>query len=70
MKAIWYLMSFLTILLILFYSPRTSNSAGFNENQQIGSMTSESQKTLQIVISLSVFLFFLCTILISLFDYE
>nr|YP_009257556.1 preprotein translocase subunit G [Coeloseira compressa]ANH09639.1 preprotein translocase subunit G [Coeloseira compressa] len=70
MKIIWYLVSISTLSLILFYSPKMSNSTVFNDNQQISSITSESQKTLQMIISSFVLLFFVFTILISLFPYE
>ena len=70
MKVIWYLVSFLTIFLVLLNDPKSTDLGGFGSSQQMFSMTRESQNKLQVITVVSIFIFFLLTIFFALYSYE
>lgn len=70
MKIFWYIISLLTILLILLNTPKSSTLGGFGNTQVMFNLTRGSQQKLQVLTSLSVFMFFLLTIFFALYSYE
>lgn len=68
MKVFWYLISVLTILLVLLNNPKSSSLGGFGNTQTMFNLTRGSQKKWQFLTSLSVFMFFLLTIFFALYS--
>lgn len=70
MKIFWYMISLLTILLILLNTPKSSTLGGFSNTQSMFNLTRGSQQKLQILTSFSVLIFFSLTIFFALYSYE
>nr|QVY58040.1 preprotein translocase subunit G [Betaphycus gelatinus] len=69
MRLIWYLVAFINILLILLNNPKSNN---FNSiGAQVGNLksTRSTQRGLQILISISIVVFFMLTIFSVMFLY-
>nr|YP_009295657.1 preprotein translocase subunit G [Mastocarpus papillatus]AOL58141.1 preprotein translocase subunit G [Mastocarpus papillatus] len=68
MKLIWYLISLIIICLILINNPKGTNLGSFGNQGSILNATRSNQKTLQILIVVNIFCFFLLTILLLLYS--
>ena len=63
MKFIWYISNILVVVLVLLSNPQAGNLG--NQTKIINS-TRSSQQGLQLVITFSIMIFFLCTIYFSI----
>lgn len=70
MKIFWYLISVLTIFLVLLNNPKSNGLGGFGNSQAVFNLTSSSQKKLQFVTFLSVFTFLILTIFFALYSHR
>ena len=62
MKLIWYISAIFVIFSILLNNPQKSNIGNFGNNTQFLTPTRSTQKGLQLLISLNIFIFFVLTI--------
>nr|YP_009296168.1 preprotein translocase subunit G [Sebdenia flabellata]AOM65103.1 preprotein translocase subunit G [Sebdenia flabellata] len=70
MKIIWYFTSCLTILLILFNSPKVINMSSFSNSQQMLNITRGTQRKLQIITTITILVFFVLTVFFALYSYQ
>lgn len=61
MKILWYLVGFITILLILINNPKSNIFVNFSDQSQFVSYTRSTQKKLQIATMCSIVTFLLLT---------
>ena len=62
MKLIWYIAVFLVLVSILLDNPKKSGAGIFNSENQMLTPTRSVQKNLQILITISISVFFVSTI--------
>lgn len=67
MRLIWYLVSVLTILFILFSNPKANNVGNLAGENQLLASTRSTEKKLQIMTTIFVICFFVLTISISVY---
>lgn len=65
MKAIWYLSSVLTILLILINNPKASSFGNIGNNYQLFSYTKNTQINIQLMTIVVALIFLLLTIILT-----
>nr|YP_009293611.1 preprotein translocase subunit G [Rhodymenia pseudopalmata]AOM64293.1 preprotein translocase subunit G [Rhodymenia pseudopalmata] len=70
MKLIWYLISFLTVFLILLNNPKATDLGSFGGNQKVLSLTRGSQKKMQILTVITASIFFILTVFFALYSYD
>nr|YP_009500259.1 hypothetical protein [Gracilariopsis heteroclada]AXE43421.1 hypothetical protein [Gracilariopsis heteroclada] len=63
MKVLWYIAGNFTILLILINNPKWTNLSGFRGQTTSLNFTRSTQKNLQLITIISIFLFLLLTII-------
>lgn len=63
MKLIWYLLSLLTVLLILFNNPKATSLGNIGSQSQLFSYTKSTENNIQLATVLSAFLFMITTII-------
>ena len=66
MKFIWYIVSALVIFLILLSHPQASNLGTFGNQAKILNSTRSTQQGTQLLITLSIAIFFLFTIFFAI----
>ncbi|KAI0556380.1 Protein-export membrane protein SecG (chloroplast) [Gracilaria domingensis] len=62
MKGLWYLIGVLTMVLILINNPKFTSLGGFSSKSSGLNITRSTQKNLQIIIIINIFLFLAWTI--------
>jgi len=65
MKAIWYLSSLLTILLILISNPKASSFGNIGSNYQLFSYTKSTQINIQLMTIVVALIFLLLTVILT-----
>nr|YP_009237780.1 hypothetical protein [Gracilariopsis lemaneiformis]YP_009294614.1 hypothetical protein Gch_015 [Gracilariopsis chorda]AJO68455.1 hypothetical protein [Gracilariopsis lemaneiformis]AML79957.1 hypothetical protein [Gracilariopsis lemaneiformis]AOM66874.1 hypothetical protein Gch_015 [Gracilariopsis chorda]UAD88865.1 Preprotein translocase SecG subunit [Gracilariopsis chorda] len=68
MKVLWYIVGNFTILLILINNPKLTNLSGFRIQATGLNFTRSTQKNLQIITIISIFLFLLLTVINILYS--
>nr|YP_010196796.1 Preprotein translocase SecG subunit [Gracilaria cliftonii]UAD84600.1 Preprotein translocase SecG subunit [Gracilaria cliftonii] len=63
MKFLWYLLGFVTMILILINNPKFTTLGGFSSKSNSLNFTRSTQKNLQIIIIINICLFLGWTIL-------
>lgn len=64
MKILWYIVSIITLLLILVSNPKSNGFGNFSNSLQLVNYTRSTQKNMQILTIFSISVFLLSTILI------
>nr|YP_009509301.1 Preprotein translocase SecG subunit [Gracilaria vermiculophylla]AXI96951.1 Preprotein translocase SecG subunit [Gracilaria vermiculophylla]QXU75156.1 Preprotein translocase SecG subunit [Gracilaria vermiculophylla]WDZ68044.1 Preprotein translocase SecG subunit [Gracilaria vermiculophylla] len=63
MKSFWYILGFVTMVLILINNPKYTSLGGFSSESTGLNFTRSTQKNLQILITINICLFLVWTIL-------
>nr|WCH56344.1 Preprotein translocase SecG subunit [Hypnea sp.] len=69
MRLIWYIVSIITICLILISNPKANNLGNFGQQSSVFNFTRSSQQGLNLIIAGNVIAFFFFTVCSVLFLY-